>query len=62
MSQPRTLRITLEFEQGADPLRGRLLAGQAIYPFTGWLGPAAAHERALGAGAPPSTGRPAAGG
>ncbi len=62
MSQPQTLRITLEFEQGADPPRGRLLAGQAIYPFTGWLGLAAALERAFGASAPPSTGLPADGG
>jgi hypothetical protein len=64
MSQPQTLRVTLEFEQGADPPRGRLLAGQAIYPFTGWLGLAAALERALGAGTDtrPSIGRPAAGG
>jgi hypothetical protein len=64
VNQPQTLRVTLEFEQGADPPRGRLLAGQAIYPFTGWLGLAAALEHALGAGTDtrPSTGQPAADG
>jgi hypothetical protein len=62
VNQPQTLRVTLEFERGTDPPCGRLLASQAIYPFTGWLGLAAALERALSAGTdtPPSRGRPAA--
>ena len=49
VDQPRTIRVTLEFEQGADPPRGRLLAGQAVYPFAGWLGLAAALEHVIGA-------------
>jgi len=49
VEQPRTIRVTLEFEQGSDPPCGRLLAGQAIYPFAGWLGLAAALEHVIGA-------------
>ena len=50
------VRVTLEFEPGSDPPRGRLLDGQAIYPFEGWLGLAAALEHAIGSGTgtPPS--------
>ena len=50
MDQPRTVRVTLEFEQGSDPPCGRLLDGQAVYPFAGWLGLAAALEHVIGAG------------
>jgi hypothetical protein len=46
----QTVRVTLEFEQGSDPPCGRLLDGQAIYPFAGWLGLAAALEHVIGAG------------
>ena len=49
VDQPRTVRVTLEFEQGSDPPRGRLLHGQAVYPFAGWLGLAAALEHVIGA-------------
>jgi hypothetical protein len=44
------VRVTLEFEQGSDPPCGRLLDGQAAYPFAGWLGLAAALEHVIGAG------------
>lgn len=49
VDQPRTIRVTLEFEQGSDPPCGRLLANQGAYPFAGWLGLAAALERVIGA-------------
>ena len=49
VDQSRTIRVTLEFEQGSDPPCGRLLAGQAVYPFSGWLGLAAALEHVIGA-------------
>jgi hypothetical protein len=49
VDQPRTIRVTLEFEQGSDPPCGRLLADQAVYPFAGWLGLAAALEHVIGA-------------
>ena len=49
VDQPRTVCVTLEFEQGSDPPRGRLLAGQDAYPFAGWLGLAAALEHVIGA-------------
>ena len=49
VDQPKTVRVTLEFEQGSDPPRGRLLAGPAVYPFAGWLGLAAALEHVIGA-------------
>ena len=49
VDQPSTIRVILEFEQGSDPPCGRLLAGQAIYPFAGWLGLAAALEHVIGA-------------
>ena len=52
MDQPPTVRVTLEFEPGSDPPRGRLLTGQAIYPFVGWLGLATALEHVIGADAP----------
>jgi hypothetical protein len=60
VDQPQTLRVTLEFEQGTDPPRGRLLAGQAVWPFDGWLGLAAALEHVIGADADtrPSPGPP----
>jgi hypothetical protein len=44
------VRVTLEFEQGVDPPRGRLLAGQAIWPFAGWLELGGALEQAISAG------------
>ena len=52
VDQPQTVRVTLEFEQGSDPPCGRLLDGQAEYPFAGWLGLAAALERVIGVTAP----------
>jgi len=51
VDQPPTVRVTLEFEPGSDPSRGRLLTGQAIYPFVGWLGLATALEHVIGADA-----------
>jgi hypothetical protein len=42
------VRVTLEFEPGSDPPRGRLLTGQAAYPFVGWLGLATALEHVIG--------------
>jgi hypothetical protein len=60
VDQPKTVRVTIEFEQGADPPRGQVLADQACYPFTGWLGLATAIEQAIGpAPAPPTPGRAA---
>ena len=52
VDQPPTVCVTLEFEPGSDPPRGRLLAGQAVYPFVGWLGLATALEHEIGADAP----------
>ena len=52
VDQSPTVRITLEFERGSDPPRGRLLTGQAVYPFVGWLGLATALEHVIGADAP----------
>jgi hypothetical protein len=49
VEQSGTISVTLEFEQGADPPCGRLLAGKAVYPFAGWLGLAAALEHVIGA-------------
>ena len=49
VDQVRTIRVTLEFEEGSDPPCGRLLAGQAVYPFAGWLGLATALEHVIGA-------------
>ena len=49
VDQPPTVCVTLEFEPGSDPPRGRLLAGQDAYPFAGWLGLAAALEHVIGA-------------
>ena len=46
VDQPRIQRVTLEIEQGSDPLRGRLLAGESIRQFKGWLGLAVALEQA----------------
>ena len=51
VDQPATVRVTLEFEPGSDPLRGRLLTGHAVYPFAGWLGLATALEHVIGADA-----------
>ena len=59
MDQPRTVRVTLEFEVGSDPPCGRLLDGQAVYPFAGWLGLAAALEHVIGAGTLTRPGSPA---
>jgi hypothetical protein len=56
VDQPQTVRVTLEFEQGSDPPCGRLLDGQAVYPFAGWLGLAVALEHVIGVGAPPRLG------
>ena len=50
VNQPAMVRVTLEFEQGSDPPCGRLLDGEAVYPFAGWLGLASALERVIGAG------------
>ena len=52
------VRVTLEFEPGSDPPCGRLLTGQAVYPFRGWLGLATALEHVIGAGAPARPGAP----
>jgi len=51
VDQQPTVRVTLEFEPGSDPPRGRLLTGQAVYPFAGWLGLATALEHVIGVGA-----------
>jgi hypothetical protein len=63
VGQSPTVRVTLEFEPGSDPPCGRLLTGQAVYPFTGWLGLATALEHVIGADAPaqPSVPLPADG-
>jgi hypothetical protein len=52
VDQQPTVRVTLEFEPGSDPPRGRLLTGDAAYPFVGWLGLATALEHVIGADAP----------
>ena len=52
VDQPPTVRVTLEFEPGSNPPCGRLLTGQAVYPFVGWLGLATALEHVIGADAP----------
>ena len=49
VDKPRTVRVALEFEHGSDPPCGRLLDGEAVYPFAGWLGLAAALEHVIGA-------------
>ena len=49
VNKPRMVRVTLEIEQGSDPLCGRLLDGETVYPFAGWLGLAAALEHVIGA-------------
>jgi hypothetical protein len=56
VDQPLPVRVTLEFEPGSEPPRGRLLTGEAIYPFVGWLGLATALEHVIGAGAPAQSG------
>lgn len=63
VDQPSTVSVTLEFEPGSDPPRGRLLTGQAVYPFVGWLGLATALEHVIGVDAPtrPSSPAPADG-
>jgi len=58
VDQPPTVRVTLEFELGSDPPRGRLLTGQAVYPFVGWLGLATALEHVIGADAPTRSSAP----
>ena len=50
MDRSNTVCVTLEFERGSDPPCGRLLDGQAVYPFAGWLGLAAALEHVIGTG------------
>lgn len=60
VDQHPTVRVTLEFEPGSDPLCGRLLTGDAAYPFVGWLGLATALEHVIGADAPTQPGAPAA--
>jgi hypothetical protein len=60
MDSPQILRVTIEFQRGADPPQGQLLVGQAIYPFAGWLGLAEALERVIGPGTRPGSGQPAA--
>ncbi len=55
VDQHPTVRVTLEFEPGTDPPRGRLLTGRDVYPFVGWLGLATALEHVLGADAPTRT-------
>ena len=52
VDQPPTVRVTHEFEPGSNPPCGRLLTGQAVYPFVGWLGLATALEHVIGADAP----------
>jgi hypothetical protein len=58
VDQPLPVRVTLEFEPGSEPPRGRLLTGDAIYPFVGWLGLATALEHVIGAGAPAHSSAP----
>ena len=52
VDQPPTVCVTLELEPGSEPPRGRLLTGDAVYPFVGWLGLATALEHVIGADAP----------
>ena len=52
VDQPETVSVILEFERGSDPPCGRLLTGQCVYPFAGWLGLATALEHVIGVGAP----------
>jgi hypothetical protein len=52
VNKQQMVRVTLEFEQGSDPPCGRLLDGEAVYPFAGWLGLASALEHVIGTGAP----------
>ena len=59
VDQEPTVRVTLEFEPGSEPPRGRLLTGDAVYPFVGWLGLATALEHVIGADAPAQPGAPA---
>jgi hypothetical protein len=59
VEQQPTVRVTLEFEPGSEPPRGRLLTGDAVYPFVGWLGLATALEHVIGADAPAPPGAPA---
>ena len=59
VDQEPTVRVTLEFEPGSDPPCGRLLTGDAVYPFVGWLGLATALEHVIGADAPLRSGAPA---
>jgi len=46
------VRVTLEFEQGSDPPCGRLVDGEVVYQFAGWLGLASALEHVIGIGVP----------
>jgi hypothetical protein len=59
VDQQPTVRVTLEFEVGSEPPRGRLLTGDAVYPFVGWLGLATALEHVIGADARARPGAPA---
>jgi hypothetical protein len=59
VDQPAMVRVTLEFEPGSDPLCGRLVTGEAAYPFVGWLGLATALEHVIGDDAPVRASAPA---
>ena len=59
VDQPPTVRVTLEFEVGSDPPRGRLLTAQDVYPFVGWLGLATALEHVIGVDPPCQSSAPA---
>ena len=59
VDQQPTVRVTLEFEPGSEPPRGRLVTGDAVYPFVGWLGLATALEHVIGADASVQPGVPA---
>jgi len=58
VNHPQLRRITVEIEPGSEPPRGRLLAHDAIHPFAGWLGLAAALSRAIDGEHDPQPERP----
>jgi hypothetical protein len=60
VDQPPMVRVILEFELGCDPLRGRLLTGQAVCALWGWLDLATAREHVIGADAATQPSAPAA--
>jgi hypothetical protein len=43
----QTRKMTLEIEQGSDPISGRLADDRGTQPFSGWLELAAALQAAL---------------